>query len=69
RWYAGAKAGPGGGRGPSAGERTASTPPPIQRTPPRGHYNDTIAPGDRPGGLQKVLLALVVVGVFVWLLR
>ena len=38
----------------------------IRRTPPRGHYNDTIAPGDRPGFLQKVLLAAAVAGVLSW---
>lgn len=45
-------------------------PPPvslIQRTPPWGHYNDTIAPGDRPGLLQKVLLGAVVAGGVAWI--
>ncbi len=45
-------------------------PPPvslIQRTPPWGHYNDTIAPGDRPGLLQRVLLGAAVAGVVSWL--
>lgn len=39
----------------------------IRRTPPRGHYNDTIAPGDRPGLLQKVLLGAAVAGALAWL--
>jgi hypothetical protein len=39
----------------------------IRRTPPHGHYNDTIAPGDSPGFVQKVLLAAAVAGVVAWL--
>ncbi|MCX7033303.1 MAG: hypothetical protein NT046_04950 [Arenimonas sp.] len=39
----------------------------IQRTPPWGHYNDTIAPGDRPGLLQRILLAAAIAGVAAWL--
>ena len=39
----------------------------IRRTPPHGHYNDTIAPGDRPGLVQRLLLGLVVVGFGLWL--
>lgn len=59
----------GGGPALSAREAAGSAPTPVQRTPPRGHYNETIAPGDRPGGLQRVLLGLVLAGVVVWLLR
>ena len=60
---------PGGGTVSSARDLPPSPPSVIQRTPPRGHYNDTVAPGDRPGGLQRVLLGLVVAGVIFWLLR
>ena len=41
----------------------------IRRTPPWGHYNDTIAPGDRPGLVQRVLLGAAIAGVAVWLFR
>lgn len=48
-------------------------PPPAQtlmrRTPPHGHYNDTIAPGDRPGFVQRVLLAAAIAGAVAWLFR
>jgi hypothetical protein len=39
----------------------------IRRTPPWGHYNDTIAPGDRPGFVQRVLLGAAIAGVVAWL--
>jgi hypothetical protein len=39
----------------------------IRRRPPQGHYNDTIAPGDRPGFVQKVLLGAAVAGAVSWL--
>lgn len=39
----------------------------IQRTPPQGHYNDTIAPGDSPGLLQRLLLGAAIAGVAAWL--
>jgi len=39
----------------------------IGRTPPRGHYNETIAPGDRPGLLQRLLLGAAIAGVVAWL--
>lgn len=45
--------------------------PPAQalarRTPPHGHYNDTIAPGDRPGLVQRLLLGAAIAGVAAWL--
>lgn len=47
--------------------RESAPPPLIQRTPPWGHYNDTIAPGDRPGLLQKVFLGAVVAGGVAWI--
>lgn len=47
-------------------EYLPSPPTHIHRTPPWGHYNDTIAPGDRPGFVQKVLLAAVIAGGIAW---
>ncbi len=44
------------------------SPPTLNhRTPPWGHYNDTIAPGDRPGFVQKVLIAAAIAGAAAWL--
>lgn len=48
-------------------EATAPATHLIRRTPPWGHYNDTIAPGDRPGLLQKLLLGAAIAGVAAWL--
>lgn len=50
-------------------EPTPPAPSLIRRTPPWGHYNDTIAPGDRPGLLQRVLLVAAIAGVAAWLFR
>lgn len=38
----------------------------IRRTPPWSHYNDTIAPGDRPGFVQKVLMGAAIAGAAAW---
>ena len=51
---------------PPPRDQAPSAGPVIRRTPPHGHYNDTIAPGDRPGLVQQLLLGLAIVGFALW---
>jgi hypothetical protein len=41
----------------------------IRRSAPHGHYNDTIAPGDSPTLLRRVLMGLAIAGGFAWWLQ
>lgn len=46
----------------------SSRPSARMELPSKGHYNQTVQPGDRPGLVGKVLLALAVILVFAYLL-